>query len=137
MQWKLTLIFHTLVRGIPMVRRFQLVREENDIINPPGIVAEGVVFNSGKVALCWSSYPHGIEMHDSIADILFVQSRNNVTLLQWIDSEDEVSPKAVSPKSAKDLMRVKEELRALASGSHQVLRARESSSAYEFTGSKR
>lgn len=71
-----------------MCRRFTLVREEHDGINQPGVVAEGVVFESGKVALNWLQRPHSIQTFDSIADVIAVQKQNGVTRIAWVDHRD-------------------------------------------------
>lgn len=71
-----------------MCRRFTLVRDEHDGINQPGVVAEGVVFESGKVALNWMQRPHSIQTFDTIADVIAVQRQNGVTRISWVDHRD-------------------------------------------------
>ena len=70
-----------------MARRFALIRDEHDPMNAPGVVAEGVVFASGKVALNWTTKPHSIQTFDSMADLMVVQRKNTITRIQWLDKE--------------------------------------------------
>ena len=71
-----------------MARRFVLIRDEHDGVNEPGVVAEGILFRSGKVSLNWVSHPHSVHTYDTLADLMMVQNKNGITRIQWIDSSD-------------------------------------------------
>ena len=108
-----------------MCRRFNLVRDEHDGINQPGVVAEGVIFHPSKVVICWVQYPHSVQMFDSVADVLMVQKQNGVTRLVWTDPSERTEP-ASPPGSYTQL---KGAMAALASvlGEDHVLVSSESS----------
>ena len=72
-----------------MARRFALVREASDAVNPPGVVAEGVLFESGRVALAWCTPPHSTQLFDTMNDLLLIQHKNHTTHVQWVDSDQE------------------------------------------------
>lgn len=89
-------------------RRFVLVRQDHDAVNPPGVVAEGIVFSSGRVALSWTTPPHSLQTFDNIADLMQVQAANHVTRIQWVDSSaQEVkvrSPQAQKLQAAQEIL---------------------------------
>ena len=80
-----------------MARRFVLIRDAHDAVNPPGIVAEGVVFDSSRVAINWTTKPYSTQIFDSLSDLLAIQEHNGVTRIQWVDVEDRGH---VQPRSA-------------------------------------
>ena len=69
-----------------MAKRFILIRDDHDAVNEPGVVAEGVAFDSGKVVINWTTRPHSIQTFDSLADLLLVQRKNTITRIQWVDT---------------------------------------------------
>jgi hypothetical protein len=69
-----------------MAKRFNLVRDDHDSHNEPGVVAEGVVFESGKVVINWTSKPSTIATYDSLADLMVIQNKNGITRIQWMDN---------------------------------------------------
>lgn len=79
-----------------MARRFVLIRDEHDGVNSPGVVAEGILFQSGKVSINWVSHPHSVHTYDTLADLMVVQNKNGITRIQWLDgSEMEVRVQSV------------------------------------------
>lgn len=94
-----------------MARRFYLVRDDHDVVNSAGQVAEGILFSSGKVALNWIAKPSSLQTFDSMADLMAVQDRNGITRVQWQDSEPQ-STARVTPRSEK-LRRLDESMRAI------------------------
>jgi hypothetical protein len=70
-----------------MSRRFILVRDDCDGINEPGVVAEGVLFTCGKATLNWTTKPHSVQVFDTMNEVINIQRRNNMTRIQWVDSE--------------------------------------------------
>lgn len=95
-----------------MARRFLLVRDDHDVVNAPGAVAEGVLFTSGKVALHWRGHPQSIQTFDNMADLMAVQDRNGITRIQWLDQEIHDTPKVMTSRSAK-LNRLSESIDAM------------------------
>lgn len=100
-----------------MARRFYLVRDDHDVVNAAGQVAEGILFSSGKVALNWKSKPSSLQTFDSMADLMAVQDRNGITRVQWLDQETQ-PPVRVVPRSEK-FRRLDESLHAII-GSERV-----------------
>lgn len=80
-----------------MCKRFHLIRHQHDGVNDPGIAAEGVVFGTGKVALCWSGQPHSIQTFDSMADLMAVQNKNGITQVAWLDTAEPAQARSYSP----------------------------------------
>jgi hypothetical protein len=95
-----------------MCRRFQLVRDHFDGVNDPGVVAEGVVFGSGKVALSWTTKPYSIATFDSMADLIAVQNRNGITRVAWLDMEQSGANRVIRGDAMAGLVAAKEKLDA-------------------------
>ena len=66
------------------MRRFKLVRNE-DIsgVSGTGIVAEGVQFHSGQVAVSWFGPYHTLEFSPSIDEIIKIHGHGGVTTVEW------------------------------------------------------
>ena len=108
-----------------MARRFVLIRDEHDSVNPPGIVAEGVVFDSTRVAINWTTKPYSTQVFDNLSDLMAVQERNGVTRIQWVDTE-QGAPVSVRPAGAQKLMAARDQLSVFLaqrnpSGAHPTL----------------
>lgn len=71
------------------MRRFVLYRElDISGVSGTGIVAEGVVFSDGSVALRWTTNGvHSTVIHESIQTVLAVHGHNGSTVIQWIDEQ--------------------------------------------------
>ena len=104
-----------------MARRFYLVRDDHDVVNAAGQVAEGILFSSGKVALNWKAKPSSLQTFDSMADLMTVQDRNGITRVQWLDQEPQ-APTRVVPRSEK-LRRLDESLNAILGSESVQVRA--------------
>ena len=99
------------IRGNQMARRFVLIRDEQDSINPPGIVAEGVVFDSTRVVINWTTKPYSTQVFDNLSDLLAIQKHNGVTRIQWVDAtQDPITPR---PHGAPKLRAAQEQLSVL------------------------
>lgn len=82
-----------------MVRRFVLDRQEDQTgISGTGIVAEGVEFSDGVVALRWivpegnpgHGYPTSVVFHDhGIVSVEQIHGHDGRTMIRWLDPEDE------------------------------------------------
>jgi len=68
------------------MRRFRLTRGE-DIsgVSGTGVVAEGVVFATGKAVLSWCSEYHSVTVYDSVVELVAIHGHNGSTRLDWLD----------------------------------------------------
>ena len=71
------------------MRRFHLVRTE-DIsgISGTGVIAEGIEFDNGSVAMCWLTKYHIVEMAPNVHTIVAVHGHGGRTVVEWIDKEE-------------------------------------------------
>jgi hypothetical protein len=73
------------------MRRFRLIRAEDvSGISGTGVVAEGVLFSTGKVALSWSSEYHSVTVFDTIQDLETVHGHDGRTEVAWLDAPEKV-----------------------------------------------
>lgn len=65
-------------------RTFKLVRS-HDVsgVSGTGIVAEGVVFHDGQVALSWFGKYHSLEIHPSVQQVENIHGHNGTTNVVW------------------------------------------------------
>jgi hypothetical protein len=72
------------------VRRFQLNRLHDVTgVSGPGVVAEGVAFTDGTVALRWlSQWPTSVVFHErGIAAVEAVHGHGGSTVIEWLDPD--------------------------------------------------
>ncbi len=72
------------------MRRFYLIRHEDmdpDHISGTGIIAEGVVFEDGIVAMRWKTRWKSTAIYESVEDLTAIHGHGGKTALQFIDSE--------------------------------------------------
>jgi hypothetical protein len=76
-----------------MPRRFELYRHR-DIsgVSGTGVVAEGVLFSTGWVALHWSKHPRSMATFTTIDELLVAHGHQGATVVRFID--DPEPPKA-------------------------------------------
>ena len=68
------------------IRRFQLHRDEDETgISGEGIVAEGVEFTGGKVALTWLTELGCVAVYDNIKVVDLLHGHNGKTRIVFID----------------------------------------------------
>lgn len=70
------------------MRRFRLVRREDVTgVSGTGVVAEGVEFSDGVVAVRWSSrWPTSVVFHDrGMAGVEAVHGHGGSTVVEWLD----------------------------------------------------
>lgn len=68
------------------MRRFVLVREEDvSGVSGVGIVAEGIEFSEGTVAMKWLTPYATIEIAQNIKDVEHVHGHDGRTVVVWID----------------------------------------------------
>jgi hypothetical protein len=73
-------------------RRFVLVRDEDETgVSGTGIVAEGIRFSSGAVALQWTTdWPTSVVFHErGIESVEHVHGHNGKTRIEWMDRWDQ------------------------------------------------
>jgi hypothetical protein len=57
---------------------FSLNREKDALgISGCGIIADGVIFPCGKVALCWRKDPITVVIHDNVDSVYSIHCRND------------------------------------------------------------
>lgn len=67
-------------------RRFQLVRNKDfSGVSGIGVVAEGVVFHDGQVAMSWFGRHHTLEIAPRIEDVIAIHGHNGATVIEWED----------------------------------------------------
>lgn len=72
-------------------RRFALVRRVDYTgVSGVGVVAYGVVFSDGHVALRWVSSHPATSMWNSLDDLIAVHGHDDATTVQWIDQASDI-----------------------------------------------
>ena len=72
-----------------MLRKFLLVRKDDvSGISGTGVVAEGVQFSTGRVALNWTTRLTSTAIYDKIADLLEIHGHEGRTTVMWVDDDD-------------------------------------------------
>ena len=68
------------------MQRFELHRTEDlSGSSGTGIVAQGVIFSDGRVAMRWLIAPHSTGLYDSAGDLLAIHGHEDRTRLVVID----------------------------------------------------
>jgi len=71
------------------MRRFRLIRSEDvSGVSGTGIVAEGVEFVNGMVAMSWISPYACVSTYNSIRSLEEVHGHEQRTLVEWIDKNE-------------------------------------------------
>ena len=67
------------------MRMFHLVRiEDVSGISGTGIVAEGVLFSTGKCVLAWVTEYQSVAVYDSIEELEAIHGHNGRTKIEWL-----------------------------------------------------
>lgn len=75
------------------LRRFVLQRNRDETgVTGTGIVAEGIVFNDGKVVLRWLGAKSSIVVWDDLETAMQVHGHGGATRLRWIDAGNRAVP---------------------------------------------
>ena len=70
------------------MRRFHLDRHQDETgVSGTGMVAQGVLFDNGKVALTWLTERPSVTVYDSLDDVEAVHLHHGATSLIWEDSQ--------------------------------------------------
>lgn len=73
------------------MRRFKVYRSEDvSGVSGTGVVAEGVEFSNGKVAVSWLGELTSIEIHDSIDNFVTIHGHCGKTSVVWVDLDETV-----------------------------------------------
>lgn len=79
-------------------RLFELHRDEDETgVSGTGVVAEGVVFGDGKVALRWKTATASTTLFDDVAQMLEVHGHDGKTRLVYADGAPAAPPPAAPP----------------------------------------
>lgn len=70
-------------------RTFHLIRH-TDVsgISGTGVVAEGALWSSGKVALHWPGYPSSTAVWSGLDELLAAHGHDGETTIEWLDGEE-------------------------------------------------
>lgn len=83
------------------MRRFHFMRlEDASGVSGCGIVAEGVVFSNGKVALEWLSAHASTAFYDCLADVEFIHGHSGKTKIIF---DDPVVEPSIPEENKKDV----------------------------------
>jgi hypothetical protein len=75
------------------MRRFYLVRHVDPSgVSGTGIVAHGVEFCDGSVALRWICAKPSTSVWDSIEDMISVHGHAGSTIIRWLDMANNLEP---------------------------------------------
>ncbi|QNE18201.1 hypothetical protein F1D05_10215 [Kribbella qitaiheensis] len=75
------------------LRRFLLIRYVDvSKVSGTGVVAQGVLFSDGAVAVRWPSATPCTMTWDRLDDLLAVHGHGGSTVVHWIDETDPVVP---------------------------------------------
>jgi hypothetical protein len=75
---------------IPGLRRFAMRRLEDPTgISGVGLIAYGVLAETGKVVLFWMTARKSIVIYESLDDLFAIVGHGDKTHLEWIDQKPE------------------------------------------------
>lgn len=75
------------------LRRFVLQRDRDDTgVSGTGVVAEGMLFTDGRVALRWLGERSSIVYWDDLRHVMAVHGHSGATRLRWLDIPDQDAP---------------------------------------------
>ena len=78
------------------MRTFHVYRDEDvSGVSGTGMIAEGVMFSSGRVFVNWLSMHKIVEMADSVAEWQAVHGHEGKTKILWDDEVDETEEETV------------------------------------------
>lgn len=67
-------------------RRFHLVRDEDvSGTSGTGIVAEGILFSTGKAVINWTTKYMSVAVYDSIAELEIIHGHQGKTRIEMVD----------------------------------------------------
>lgn len=67
-------------------RRFRLVRNQDESgVSGTGVVAHGVVFPDGTVAMRWATYHPSTALYGDLADVEAIHGHGGSTVLEFLD----------------------------------------------------
>ena len=70
------------------MKRFHLVRKEDvSGVSGVGIVAEGILFGTGKAVLNWVTQYRSVAVYDSLDELEHIHGHDGRTVIEWLDKE--------------------------------------------------
>lgn len=73
------------------IRRFHLVRSvdvDPDKVSGTGIIASGVIFEDGTVAMRWRTEHKSTAIYANIDEVLAIHGHNGKTVIKYVDAEN-------------------------------------------------
>jgi hypothetical protein len=87
-----------------MAKRFHLHRDVDESgVSGTGLVAEGVLFQSGKVVISWLTRHTSLGTYDSIEGMLNVHGHGGKTRLVWVDADSTANTMPAPPPALEDV----------------------------------
>ena len=76
------------------MRRFHLVRDE-DIsgVSGVGVVAEGVLFSTGKCVLSWTTRHRSVAIYDNAEELEAIHGHDGRARIVWVDGDAPLEPR--------------------------------------------
>lgn len=69
------------------MRRFHLIRQEDKTgVSGTGVVAEGILFSTGKCVIAWLTTYRSIAVYDSLAELIAIHGHGGTTAVFWVDT---------------------------------------------------
>jgi hypothetical protein len=70
------------------MRRFVLVRHQDvSGVSGIGVVAEGIQFSTGRIALTWLHHWSSIGIYNNLEDLIAIHDHHGQTVVSWLDKE--------------------------------------------------
>lgn len=70
------------------MKRFKLIRNiDVSGTSGTGLIAEGCLFSTGKVAISWLGKYHSMVWWDSIEEAEFINCHGGLTVIEWVDEK--------------------------------------------------
>jgi hypothetical protein len=77
-----------------MIRRFHFLRTEDASgVSGTGIIAEGVVFSDGKVAVEWNGAHASTNLYSSLDDVVYIHGHQGRTQIIFDDDDTDSNKK--------------------------------------------
>ncbi len=71
------------------MRRFNLERKEDESgVSGIGLVAQGIEFDTGEIAMCWLTSTSSIGIYHNIKAVQAIHGHGGATIVVWVDDDD-------------------------------------------------
>lgn len=73
-------------QGLREIRTFVLQRKEDETgISGTGVVAEGVLFSTGRVVLNWVTGYSSVGVYDNLEQMIAIHGHGGKTVVEWVE----------------------------------------------------